>query len=59
MKRVSRNDYDSRDPIRSIYEGGLKSVFTACHEPLPDKMEDLIYRLHDYDRDHSDNHIHR
>jgi hypothetical protein len=58
MKRVSRNDYDGRDPIRSIYEGGLKSVFSACHEPLPDKMEELIHRLQDYDQDKSNNHTH-
>jgi hypothetical protein len=55
MKRVGRDHYDSRDPIRSIYQGGLKSVFAACHDPLPEKMEELIHRLKDYNQDHTDN----
>jgi hypothetical protein len=42
MKRVSQDHYDSRDPIRSIYQGGLKSVFAACRDPLPKKMEELV-----------------
>ena len=35
---------------------GLKSVFAACHDPLPEKMEELIHQLKDYDQDHTDNH---
>jgi hypothetical protein len=50
MKRVSRDHYDSRDPIRSIYQGGLKGVFATCQDPLPDKMEKLIQRLKDDDQ---------
>jgi hypothetical protein len=49
MQRVSRDHYDGRNPIRSIYERGLKSVFAACHDPLPEKMEQLIHRLQDRD----------
>ena len=45
MKRVSRYHYDVRDPLRSTYEGGLKNVFAACHDPLPEKMEELVHRL--------------
>ena len=54
MKRVDRDHYDTRDPIRSIYEGGLKSVFAACHDPMPAKMEELLHRLHDRDDDNAD-----
>ena len=54
MKRVSRDHYDSRDPIRSIYQGGLKGVFKACQDPLPDKMKELIHRLKDYDQDNEE-----
>ena len=49
MKQVSRDDYDDRDPIRSTYEVGLRSVFAACHDPLPAKMEELLHRLQDRD----------
>ena len=54
MKRVSRDHYDSRNPIWSIYQGGLKGVFTACLDPLPDKMKELIHRLKDYDQDNEE-----
>jgi len=53
MKRVSRDHYDPRDPLRSIYEGGLKSVFAACHDPLPEKMEELVHRLQERDNDNT------
>jgi hypothetical protein len=45
MKQVNRDHYDARDPIRSIYEGGLKSAFAACHDPLPEKMEKILQQL--------------
>ena len=45
MRHVHRNQFDSREPVRSIYEGGLREVFAACHAPLPPKMEQLLQRL--------------
>ena len=47
MRRVDRSDYDDRDPVRSTYEGGLKSVFAACHDPLPSRMQELLHCLED------------
>jgi hypothetical protein len=45
MKSIGRDHYDDRAPMRSIYAGGLSDVFTACHDPLPSKMEDILLRL--------------
>lgn len=47
MENVDRNHYDPRDPVRSIYHGGLKNVFAACHDPLPSRMQELLERLQD------------
>ena len=54
MKRVSRDHYDSRDPTWSIYQCGLKGVFTVCQDPFPDMMKELIHLLKDYDQDNEE-----
>ena len=49
MKSIGRDHYDERAPVSSIYAGGLRNVFAACHEPLPSKMEELIDRLREHE----------
>jgi hypothetical protein len=49
MKSIGRDHYDDRAPVSSIYAGGLRDVFAACHDPLPSKMEELIHRLREHD----------
>jgi hypothetical protein len=56
MKQVSKHHYDDRDPIRSTYEVGLRSVFAACHDPLPERMEELLHRLQDMNGDSESSH---
>jgi len=51
MKLIDHKHYDARDPVRSTYEGGLRQIFAACHDPLPPKMEELVHRLHESDSD--------
>jgi hypothetical protein len=50
MRHVERNHFDAREPIRSIYQGGLRQCFAACHAPVPPRMEELLHRLEDCDR---------
>ena len=45
MKRVDQGSYAKGEPIRSAYEEGLRSLFPACKEPLPPKIEQLLNRL--------------
>ena len=54
MQRIDQNHFDTREPVRSTFATGLRSVFGACHEPLPAKMEELLQRLRDRDEDSPD-----
>jgi len=56
MRYVERNHFDAQEPIRSIYQGGLRQLFAACHAPLPPRMEAMLHRLEDGNRkdDHAD-----
>jgi hypothetical protein len=47
MERVDQGSYAKREPIRSAYEEGLRSLFSACKERLPPKIEQLLNRLRD------------
>jgi hypothetical protein len=45
MERIDHSHYDTRQPVRSTYEAGLRELFAACHDPLPPKMEELLHHL--------------
>jgi len=45
MERVDRSRYGKQPSSTSVYEAGLKAAFTACHEPLPKRIEELLERL--------------
>ena len=45
MERVDRSRYGRQPSSTAAYEAGLKAAFTACHEPLPKRMEELLERL--------------
>jgi len=49
MEQVDFKQYSRRGPTRFTYEGGLKNLFAACHQPMPSKMESLLKSLENYD----------
>lgn len=49
MEQVQQRLYQERGSTRFIYENGLKSLFAACHDPLPSKMTMLLRRLEELD----------
>jgi hypothetical protein len=53
MQRIDQSHFDTREPVRSTFAAGLRDVFVACHDPLPAKMEELLRRLQDRDRESS------
>ena len=54
MERVKQNQYDVQGQTRFSYQAGLKSLFAACHDPLPSEMEHLLNRLEELDKDRAD-----
>jgi hypothetical protein len=45
MERMDPPRYGSPPSSTAAYEAGLKAAFTACQEPLPKRMEELLKRL--------------
>ena len=45
MEQVDHKHYSRQGPTRFTYEGGLKNLFAACHDPMPSKMERLLRSL--------------
>jgi hypothetical protein len=53
LKLMERGEhiYDPpRDPVRSIFQGGLREALPACHDPLPMQMERMVAHLQELDR---------
>ena len=51
MEHVDHKQYSRRGPTRFTYEGGLKNLFAACHDPMPSKMESLLRSLENLEED--------
>jgi hypothetical protein len=45
MERMDRPRYDSQPSSTAAYEAGLRAAFVVSHEPLPQRMEQLLERL--------------
>ena len=47
LEQVDQNRYREGGSTRFIYEQGLKTIYAACHDPLPSEMIKLLKRLKD------------
>ena len=45
MERVDQKWRGGTQGVRDTYKEGLRSMFPACEDPVPAKMEGLIQRL--------------
>ena len=53
MEQVDHKQYGRRGKTRFTYEGGLKNLFAACHQPMPLKMASLLKSLEKLEHDDS------
>jgi hypothetical protein len=45
MERIDRPQYGEQPSSTAAYEAGLKAAFVVSHQPLPQRMEELLERL--------------